>query len=160
MFNMKSMLPMISDEYQAFFQKRQEWRESLWEMEGMCYPWTGENGCKNFEMWSHCNFLSYAFPLFIDRILKIKIIQVTLPVFWEKITPNGSMEGNYLNEEREHKSLQLMVIIITLKCYNCNFLFCVVFLRYFLISHNSISLLSASLILIFSLYVHNSGKKQ
>ena len=26
--------------------------------------------------------------------------------------------------------------------------------------HNSISLLSASLILIFSLYVHNSGKKQ
>ena len=74
MFNVKSMLSMISDEYQAFFQKRQEWRESLWEMEGLCYPWTSENGCKNFEMWSHCNFLSYAFPLFIDRILKIKII--------------------------------------------------------------------------------------
>lgn len=37
-------------------------------MEGMLSLELSENGCKSFEMWSHCNFLNYAFPLFIDRI--------------------------------------------------------------------------------------------
>lgn len=58
--------------------RRDKTGERVYERWKVCViPGTSENGCKSFEMWSHCNFLNYAFPLFIDRILKMKIIQLT-----------------------------------------------------------------------------------